>query len=126
MLFSIKLKKIMKFSKITTPDYIGIASASLCVVHCVLTPFLIFFFTNTVWWEKFSYFFLSLSFISAFQATKHSKNRKVLSLIWCSFALLAIGILFEEDFPKLEILNYLASLGLIIGHILNIKYCKKC
>jgi hypothetical protein len=116
----------MKFSKITISDYIGIASASLCVVHCVITPFLILFFTNTVWWEKFSYFFLLLSFISAFQATEHSKNRKILSLIWCSFALLAIGIIFEDDFPKLEIISYLASLCLIIGHILNIRYCKKC
>ena len=116
----------MKFLKALSMDYIGIASATLCVVHCLLLPVLILFFGKSELLEKFSYLFLLISFYSAFEATKHTNNTKILTLIWLSFALLSICILFEDDFPNLEIGSYLASLGLIIGHILNMKFCKKC
>jgi hypothetical protein len=107
-------------------DWLGIASASLCVVHCLFTPFLLFIASNFSWWHEVSYLFLIISFLAAYEASKHTNSRVALGIIWSSFALLAICIFFEEEFHILHELSYLASLGLIIGHLYNLKYCKKC
>jgi hypothetical protein len=107
-------------------DITGVLSASLCIVHCALTPLLLIVFSASEWLHSLSYIFLLLSFYSVFEATKHSKYSAVLQLIWVSFAVLALSVLFEDDFPWLHLLSYPASIGLIVGHLLNIHYCKKC
>lgn len=107
-------------------DWAGILSASLCVVHCLLTPVLIILLSDTAWWHQVSYFFLAVSFYAAFRATQHSRASKILTLIWLSFLILAFSILFEDAYPWLHEVSYLASFGLVAGHILNIRYCKHC
>lgn len=115
------MKKINKSS-----DWLGIISASLCVVHCLFTPFLLIIASNFNWWHELSYLFLIISFFAAFEASKHAINSKVLSIIWISFSLLSICVLFEEEYPLLHYVSYLASLGIIAGHVYNLTYCKKC
>jgi hypothetical protein len=107
-------------------DWLGIVSASLCVVHCLFTPFLIFITSNFSWWYEASYLFLLISFFAAYEASNHTDSRIALSIIWSSFALLAVCLLFEEDYYILHDISYLASLGIILGHIYNLRYCKKC
>ncbi|TAG07515.1 MAG: MerC domain-containing protein [Cytophagia bacterium] len=107
-------------------DFLGVISASLCAVHCVLTPFLIVVFAQIPWLYGASYVFLMISFVALFETSKHKEMNKILSFLWFCFALLAVAVIFEEDFHWLHYLNYLASAGLIIGHILNIKYCQEC
>jgi hypothetical protein len=107
-------------------DWLGIVSASLCVVHCLLTPFLIFIAANFSWWHEVSYLFLVVSFFAAYHASNHTKSRTAQAIIWTSFTLLSICILFEEEYPLFHEISYLASLGLIIGHIYNIRYCNNC
>jgi hypothetical protein len=107
-------------------DIVGVLSASLCIVHCFFTPLLLLMFAAFEWFHAISYIFLFISFVSAFEATKYSENLKILALIWFSFIVFAIAILFEDDFEFLHSLSYIASLGLIVGHILNIRYCQKC
>jgi hypothetical protein len=106
-------------------DWLGIASASLCVVHCLFMPILIIIATNFTWWHEISYLFLLVSFFAAFEASKNAQ-KVALSIIWSSFALLTMCILFEEERYMFHNISYLASLGLIFGHIYNLKYCKKC
>jgi hypothetical protein len=107
-------------------DWLGIVSASLCVVHCLFTPFLIFIATNFSWWHEVSYLFLIISFFAAYEASKDTESKVALGIIWSSFFLLTVCILFEDEFHILHKISYLASLGLIIGHIYNLRYCKKC
>lgn len=114
---------VMKKSK---SDWLGIASASLCVVHCLFTPFLMFIASNFSWWHEMSYLFLLISFFAAYDASKDSDSNTVIGIIWSSFTLLTTCIIFEDEYRHLHEISYLASLGLIIGHIYNIRYCKKC
>lgn len=107
-------------------DILGISSASLCVVHCLFTPVLMAILSSFSWWHELSLVFLIISFYSAYETTRHNIFNKYLTLIWLSFILLTICIIFEEDFPALHTVSYLASLGLITGHVLNIRHCKKC
>jgi hypothetical protein len=107
-------------------DWAGILSASLCVVHCLLTPVLILLLSNKEWWHQVYYMFLAISFYAAFKATQNCTVNKIVVLIWLSFLILAVSILFEDTFTWLHELSYLASFGLVAGHILNIRYCKHC
>lgn len=107
-------------------DVIGISSATLCVIHCLITPILMVLLSQITWWHEFSYFFLLISFFAAYESSKKSITNPYLYLIWVSFFVLLISVIFEEDFSYLHELSYLASAGLIIGHILNIKHCKTC
>ena len=110
----------------TKPDWVGIASASLCVVHCLLTPLLLTLATTYEWWPGLSYLFLFVSFYAALETSWHSTGSPWLWLIWGSFVALATAVIFEDRYPALELLSYLASVGLVVGHILNIRYCRKC
>lgn len=116
------LFKNMKFKS----DWLGIASAALCLVHCLFTPFLIYLASYFSWWHQVSYLFLVISFFAAYEATKHTDSQIAIRIVWLSFAILAVCVLFEDEYQILHKISYLASLGLIIGHIYNLRYCKKC
>jgi hypothetical protein len=107
-------------------DIIGILSASLCTVHCLFMPFLILLTSSFSWWHEVSYFFLVISFFAAYEASNRTDSKTALRIIWASFTLLAVCILFEDEFHILHELSYLASIGLIIGHIYNLRHCKNC
>lgn len=107
-------------------DYLGIASATLCVAHCILAPFLILAVSKYAWWEHLTYVFLALSFYAVYEAIKAKPPTYILVLICGSFALMTIFLLLEASWKIAEPLSYIASLGLVVGHILNIRYCKNC
>ncbi|MBB5284311.1 hypothetical protein HNQ92_002454 [Rhabdobacter roseus] len=111
----------------TKSDLLGIASASLCVVHCLLTPILLVLAASSAgWWHEVSYVFLLISYYALYETSRHCTNRRILLLIGSSLLVLTASVLLEDYFEWLHEVSYLASLGLITGHILNIRYCKKC
>jgi hypothetical protein len=116
-------------------DYLGIAGSGLCLIHCLAIPFL--FYVQNAFAQKlleslnleniyFEYSFVLLCFIAVFSTTKHNDSWKINTSFWLFFTLFAISVLFEDDFKYLDLLGYGASIGLIITHIININYCKKC
>lgn len=107
-------------------DFLGIASASLCVIHCLATPFLIVLVSKYEWWENLTFIFLAISFFAVYQATKSRPPAYILAIIWIGFFALSTGILLEESWQYGEMLGYAASLILVLGHVLNIRHCKKC
>ena len=108
-------------------DFVGIASASLCVVHCLLTPILLVLAASSSgWWHEVSYVFLLISYYAAYETSRHCASRKNLILIVSSLVILTASVLLEDYFEWMHEVSYLASAGLITGHLLNIRYCKKC
>ncbi len=126
LLNGFKLFPMVKTSKINKADIIGILSSSICLVHCIATPFLIIygigFMTNPI----FKYLFLILSFVSIFKATENVQHTKIAALLWVSFWGFLFSNLFHEEYHWLDYFEYLFAGLIIIGHILNIKYCKQC
>jgi uncharacterized membrane protein YoaK (UPF0700 family) len=116
-------------------DYLGIAGSGMCMIHCLAMPIL-FFIQNSLAKDVLKgldlenvyldYLFVLLCFAAVFSVTKHHNSWKISTSFWVFFVLFAISVLFEEDFEHLDFLGYGASIGLIITHIINIKYCKKC
>ncbi len=66
-------------------DALGMASSSLCLVHCILTPFIFIARACTLdccvnspnWWKAIDFFFLVLSFVAVYFAAKRSSKQWV-------------------------------------------------
>jgi len=112
--------------KYNIADFIGIASSSICLVHCIATPLLIAFGLKLFTEPAFTYLFLILSFVSIFKATEKITTTKIALLLWVSFWGFLFSTLFHEEYEWLHYTSYLFSVLIIIGHILNIKHCKSC
>jgi hypothetical protein len=113
-------------SKINKADFIGIFSSSLCLVHCFATPLLIAFGAGFITNPIFKYLFLIISFASIFKATENVNNAKIGLLLWVSFWGFLFSTLFQEEYEWLHYSGYFFAILIIVGHVLNIKYCKQC
>lgn len=104
---------------LVSADWLGMTSASLCVIHCLLTPFLVLGASHLAWWHDISWLFLVLSGIAVYLATRGGTSLGIKVLIWASFSVLALSIIGEEYWEPFHEISYVASLGLVIGHFWN-------
>ncbi|GAA4469821.1 hypothetical protein GCM10023093_29960 [Nemorincola caseinilytica] len=115
-------------------DKLGIASAVICAVHCLVIPaiFLIkYSWADSVadvhaghhaglpaWWHVLDYVFLVVGFVAVLHASSHAPARGVKLSLWFFWLCLAVAVVFEE---QLHWMTYLASAGLIATHFFNIR-----
>jgi len=118
--------RMNSLTKLSRADLIGIINSSVCLVHCIGTPLLIAFGASFLMFPIFKYLFLIVSFASIYQATKFSKRSKITLLLWASFWGFLFSTLFQEEYEWLHYLGYFFSILIIVGHILNIRFCKNC
>lgn len=109
-------------------DIVGIIASSICVVHCILTPFIVVLFPFIIKenYEALNYLFLVIGFISMILSVKSTKLNLVKYLLIYFWIQLCLSILLEEKSVIFSLLMYFSAFGLIVSHILNIKYCKNC
>lgn len=116
------------------PDTLGVLASVLCFVHCLATPLL---FVSQVgiasagnlrpnWWGSLDYFFIAISFIAIYLATKKSVNANVNFMLWGLWAMLLSLILNEkmELFKFPEVISYVVAISLALLHAYNLKYCQ--
>lgn len=103
-------------------DIIGIFSAVLCLMHCLLTPFMVLFFHEHqhTHWLRLDYVFLIVGFFAVYHAVKHGVSTKIKTALWGSLAVLSISIILHEHIHWTTYIAYLASFTLIITHLINI------
>lgn len=106
-------------------DILGILSSLFCLIHCLATPLFLAFGLSFLSSSIFTYFFLIVSFISIFKATKNATHKNISILLWVAFCGFLFSSVFQEKFEWLHYLGYLFAVLIIIGHMLNIKFCKK-
>jgi hypothetical protein len=120
-------------------DIIGALASSLCLVHCIATPFLFIAQTASahhhhapMWWKSIDFVFLVISFFAVHWSVKTTSKMWIKWAFWLTWAFLTLVILNEklELFHLAEELIYIPALGLVGLHIYNRKYyqCKdeKC
>ena len=116
------------------PDSIGAISSTLCLIHCVATPFIFIAQSCTMtccdgtpsWWKFIDYFFLVISFFAVYRSTQTTSNKWIKPALWFSWFTLFIIIINEKAawFPLNEKAIYLPALALILLHLYNKKYCQ--
>lgn len=109
-------------------DLIGIVSAVLCLIHCIVPPILFLCFGHLIEHShnhlfRWDYFFLIISSYAVYHATHHAVNNFIKGILWISFGVLSIAVLLHH-LPFMHYIAYLASLGLIGGHLVNLRKIK--
>ncbi len=112
-------------------DKVGITSAVLCTIHCLVIPALFllkgWYADSTTaklphWWESMDSIFLVISFVAVYHSSTHTKVKEIRMALWASWCLLALAIVFSSH---LHWLTYVASAGLISTHFINIRRIRR-
>ncbi len=123
----------MERISLKNPDLLGVAASLLCLIHCVLTPFLLLSSVLIVisphgneeeiplFWKALEIVFLILSFWSVRQATRQSLHAWIGYGLYIAWSILAITVILElVDVHFLgDYLKYIAVIVLIILHLYN-------
>lgn len=115
-------------------DTCGIASGTICLIHCAVTPFLFLAKTCSTtnctdapfWWELLDYVFIVISFIAIYNSISSTTKNWVRITLWCSWISLLL-IILNESFGMIslpEMLGYLPALSIILLHFYNHKVGK--
>ncbi len=109
-------------------DKIGIVSAVLCSIHCLIVPVLFLVKVSwaqqhrtvslPAWWELMDYVFMVISFTAVSHSAGHTPFKIIKIFLWIFWVVLMISIVFSS---LLHWMAYFASAGLIITHFMNIK-----
>ena len=123
------MKLILKQS-----DKLGALSSSLCLVHCLATPFLFIVHASSaccsekvpLWWNLVDYIFLAISFVAVYHSSQTTNSNIMSRLLWLSWGLLFLSIVNERMgwLVLPETVNYLPAVVLTGLHIYNLKYCQ--
>lgn len=114
-------------------DMLGATASMLCVVHCLLTPFLFAAQATLLstcsdisptWWRMIDFIFLIITFF-AIRFTVNSTSFKWLpSALYSLWSILAI-LTFNKFFHFIQLphlLIYIAAIGLSILHLYNFQH----
>lgn len=117
-------------------DDIGMASSTLCFIHCIATPFIFIAQAcsmscckdSPLWWKSLDFLFLVISFIAVYFAGKTTTKSWVkigLYVLFSSFALLTIN--HHIDWVSLPMqINYTLAAMLFTLHLYNKKQSPCC
>ena len=114
------------------PDYVGVISGGLCILHCIATPLL--FISNAelaghgtpIEWQLLNFIFVAISFLAIRTSAKNSSNSTVKVLFYVLWAIL-FGLIFNESihiFHLPELATYISAFSLCCLHVYNLKYCQ--
>jgi len=112
--------------KITTSfyDILGISSATICLVHCLIFPLLTILPLGLSHNPIVDLLFASIGLFAILKIIKKS-SLLVSSILIVSMALIWISILSEILFDIHLDLIYFGGIGMIIGHLVNYKLHRK-
>jgi hypothetical protein len=101
-------------------DILGISSATVCLVHCLVFPLLTILPLGVSHNPFIDLFFAVIGSIAVFKIIKKS-NLLVAMLLIISMSLIWISVLSEIILDLHLDLIFVGGIGMIIGHLLNYK-----
>ena len=131
--YSFLISNKMKLA-INNSDSIGALASTLCLIHCLITPFIFVVQSCAAsccasapsWWVFFDYLFLTISFFAIFKSTKTTQSNFIKIALW-SFWVLLLCLILNESIEVLLInknVLYFVAVSLSSLHIYNLKYCQ--
>jgi hypothetical protein len=111
----------MKKQSIIVLDILGISSASLCLLHCLVFPILSiipFGFSDTHWIDVF---FACIGMFVVSKIMMDKTPKKVKLILATSIIVIIIGVVLEIIWKINSQMVLIGGVGMIIGHLLNYK-----
>jgi hypothetical protein len=116
-----KIGNKMKKQSIIVLDILGISSASLCLLHCLVFPILSiipFGFSDTHWVDIF---FACIGMFVVSKVMMDKTPKKVKLILATSIIVIIIGVVLEIIWKINSQMVLIGGVGMIIGHLLNYK-----
>ena len=131
---SVFLRSCMIGSIIPKSDVFGAAAGTLCMIHCIATPFLFIAQSASiesaeatpVWWSSIDYVLLAISFFAVFRSVQLTSKNWIKYGLWLSWIALA-AVILNEKFELLSLVEsaiYIPALSLVILHLYNRRHCQ--
>jgi hypothetical protein len=124
---------MIQIQKIKRPDTIGALASAICLIHCVVTPFIFIAKAcsitccadSPIWWQAIDYVFLVVSFIAIYFSTKGSTKVWIQIAFWTSWLFLLIALITGSLELRVvpNLFAYVPALAIIGLHLYNMKYC---
>ena len=119
---------------IKNSDSVGAMASTLCMIHCLLTPFIFVVQSCTAtccasapaWWVTFDYLFLVISFFAIFKSTQTTRSNAMKYALW-TFWFLLLSLILNESLEVILLTKnilYFVAISLACLHIYNLKYCQ--
>ncbi|AFL82680.1 MerC mercury resistance protein [Belliella baltica DSM 15883] len=135
------LQRIKRIST-QSADLMGISASLLCLIHCLVFPVFIslgFIFSpseNHIHdhnhehvhfdWHILDYLFILLAIWAVYNAVKSTQSKSIKIALWIAVSIFSIGVILHEIFDWMIIISFLSSVGLVIIHVINWKFHRKC
>ncbi|MBF7092792.1 MerC family mercury resistance protein [Flavobacterium sp. ALJ2] len=105
-------------------DFLGISSATICLVHCLVFPILTILPLGITHNPIIDLLFASIGFFAVIKIVKKA-TLPVSSILVLSIALIFISIIIEIILDVHTYLIFIGGIGMIIGHYINYRSHKK-
>lgn len=105
-------------------DFLGISSATICLVHCLVFPILTIVPIGMTHNPIIDFLFASIGFFAIIKIVKKA-TLLVSSILILSITLIFISIVIEILLDVHTYLIFIGGIGMIIGHYLNYRSHKK-
>ena len=116
------------------PDAIGSIVGTLCIIHCLATPFIFITQACTIsccgdapfWWHSIDYIFILISFFAIYKATQTSSNQSIKKLLWITWIIFLLLIINKTTSFLYINTNLTYGIGCLLAvlHLYNLKYCQ--
>lgn len=104
-------------------DILGMFSAILCIIHCLLVPILLIAglasgsFSGL--WEYLDWLFIALAWTAVYTATRHETNRRLARFMWITVSVFSITLLLHEHWVLALYLSMVSSAVLASLHFIH-------
>ena len=115
-------------------DLIGSAASTLCLIHCLATPFLFAAHAGHVhghhehplWWGTLDILFIGISLGAVYWSAKNTSKEWMRYALWFSWVFLAFVIINEKlaMVHLAEEVIYVPLVALVVLHLYNRRYCQ--
>ncbi|MFD2037226.1 MerC domain-containing protein [Belliella marina] len=132
--------QIIKRISAQSADFMGISASVLCLIHCLAFPILIsmgFIFNSDehhhhdhdhahIHWHWMDFLFVFLAVWAVINAAKSTQSKAIKIALWVAVSIFSVGVLLHDVYSWMIFVSLVASISLVIIHIINWKYHRNC
>lgn len=111
----------MKRNNSKSLDYIGISSAMLCLVHCLVFPLFAIIPIGVSHNHWIDLLFALIGLYAVVKILKTNVQISIKLILFISISFILFSIIFTIITHNHTMVMYLGGIGMIIGHLLNFK-----
>jgi hypothetical protein len=105
-------------------DVLGISSATLCLIHCLIFPLIAILPIGLSHNHWIDLVFAGIGIYAIIGIFKSETHKSIKLILICSMGIILSSILYTLITHHHTTLLYFGGIGMIIGHLLNFRYHK--